>query len=158
VFMTASFDAGSVMVRVRRRHGVQAERVWDMHGRVELRVRPSGAHVRHRQENAGSSPASPDGKEVWSSDGKAAFEMGSYLLADGMFFALEAGPAPSASSTPTRRHTSWQAQGERAGRLGPDALGRQTGHPRPREDDRWMFAEIAGQTRALPCAQEALGS
>jgi outer membrane protein assembly factor BamB len=30
-----------------------------------------------------------DGKEVWNSDGKAAFGLGSFLLADGMFFALE---------------------------------------------------------------------
>ena len=30
-----------------------------------------------------------DGKEVWTSDGKAAFGLGSFLLADGMFFVLE---------------------------------------------------------------------
>ena len=29
------------------------------------------------------------GRVVWTSDGQAAFEMGSYLLADGMFFVLE---------------------------------------------------------------------
>ena len=30
-----------------------------------------------------------DGKEVWNSDGKAYFGLGSFLLADGMFFILE---------------------------------------------------------------------
>jgi outer membrane protein assembly factor BamB len=30
-----------------------------------------------------------DGKQVWDSDAKAAFELGSFLLADGMFFVLE---------------------------------------------------------------------
>ena len=30
-----------------------------------------------------------DGKEVWTSDGKASFGLGSFLLADGMFFVLE---------------------------------------------------------------------
>ena len=30
-----------------------------------------------------------DGKEVWTSDGKASFDLGSFLLADGMFFVLE---------------------------------------------------------------------
>jgi outer membrane protein assembly factor BamB len=30
-----------------------------------------------------------DGKEVWTSDGQASFELGSFLLADGMFFVLE---------------------------------------------------------------------
>jgi outer membrane protein assembly factor BamB len=30
-----------------------------------------------------------DGKEVWTSEGKASFGLGSFLLADGMFFALD---------------------------------------------------------------------
>jgi outer membrane protein assembly factor BamB len=30
-----------------------------------------------------------DAKPVWDSDGKASFELGSYLLADNMFFVLE---------------------------------------------------------------------
>jgi outer membrane protein assembly factor BamB len=30
-----------------------------------------------------------DGKEVWTSDAKATFGLGSFLLADGMFFALD---------------------------------------------------------------------
>src|SRR5260370_41935571 len=30
-----------------------------------------------------------DGKQVWSSEGKASFGLGSYLLADGMFFVLD---------------------------------------------------------------------
>ena len=31
----------------------------------------------------------PDGKQVWTSEGKASFELGSFLLADGMFLILE---------------------------------------------------------------------
>jgi len=30
-----------------------------------------------------------DGKEVWTSSGKASFGLGSFLMADGMFFALD---------------------------------------------------------------------
>jgi outer membrane protein assembly factor BamB len=30
-----------------------------------------------------------NGNEVWTSDGRASFELGSFLLADGMFFVLE---------------------------------------------------------------------
>jgi outer membrane protein assembly factor BamB len=30
-----------------------------------------------------------DGKEVWTSEGKASFGLGSFLLADGMFFVLD---------------------------------------------------------------------
>jgi outer membrane protein assembly factor BamB len=30
-----------------------------------------------------------DGKEVWTSEGKASFDLGSFLLADGMFFVLD---------------------------------------------------------------------
>jgi len=30
-----------------------------------------------------------DGKQVWTSDGKASFDLGSFLLADGMFFILD---------------------------------------------------------------------
>ena len=30
-----------------------------------------------------------EGKQVWTSAGKAAFELGGYILADGMFFVLE---------------------------------------------------------------------
>jgi outer membrane protein assembly factor BamB len=31
----------------------------------------------------------PDGKLVWTSDGHASFELGSFILADGMFLILE---------------------------------------------------------------------
>jgi outer membrane protein assembly factor BamB len=30
-----------------------------------------------------------DGKEVWTSEGKASFGLGSFMLADGMFFVLD---------------------------------------------------------------------
>ena len=96
VFMTASFDAGSVMVRVRRDGtGFKAERVWDMQlNEWNSEVHTPILHKGHmfavgKKKRGLFTCLTPDGKEVWSSDGKAAFELGSYLLADGMFFALE---------------------------------------------------------------------
>jgi outer membrane protein assembly factor BamB len=96
VFMTASFDAGSVMVRVRRDGtGFKAERLWDMqlnewNSEVHTPILYKGHLFAVGKKKRGLFTClTPDGKEVWSSDGKAAFELGSYLLADGMFFVLE---------------------------------------------------------------------
>jgi outer membrane protein assembly factor BamB len=96
VFMTASFDAGSVMVRVRRDGtGFKAERLWDMqlnewNSEVHTPILYKGHLFAVGKKKRGLFTClTPDGKEVWSSDGKAAFELGAYLLADGMFFVLE---------------------------------------------------------------------
>ena len=96
VFMTSSFDAGSVMVRVRRGNpAFRAEPVWDMqHNEWNSEVHTPILYKGHlfavgKKKRGLFTCLTPDGKEVWSSDGKAAFEMGSYLLADGMFFVLE---------------------------------------------------------------------
>jgi outer membrane protein assembly factor BamB len=96
VFMTASFDAGSVMVRVRREGaGFRVEPVWDMqhnewNSEVHTPILLKGHMFAVGKKKRGLFAClSFDGTEVWTSDGKAAFELGSYLLADGMFFVLE---------------------------------------------------------------------
>jgi outer membrane protein assembly factor BamB len=96
VFMTASFDAGSVMVRVRREGaGFKVEPVWDMqHNEWNSEVHTPILFKGHmfavgKKKRGLFTCLTFDGKEVWTSDGKAAFELGSYLLADGMFFVLE---------------------------------------------------------------------
>jgi hypothetical protein len=44
-----------------------------------------------------------NGKQVWTSDGKAAFELGSYLLADGLFFVLGKRDAATGADASGRR-------------------------------------------------------
>jgi outer membrane protein assembly factor BamB len=96
VFMTASFDAGSVMVRVRRAgEAFQTEIVWDMkknewNSEVHTPIVHKGHMFAVGKKRRGLFTCLDfDGKEVWTSDGKAAFGLGSFLLADGMFFVLE---------------------------------------------------------------------
>jgi len=96
VFMTASFDAGSVMVRVRRTGNTfQAETLWDMqknewNSEVHTPIVYKGLMFAVGKKRRGLFTClNFDGKEVWTSDGKAAFGLGSFLMADGMFFILE---------------------------------------------------------------------
>ena len=97
VFMTSLYNADSVMIRVKR----EGERV---HGREGVqpavdRVELGGPHAdpvtritcsRSARSSGGCSPAS-----TWTAsrsgrvEGKASFGLGSFLLADGMFFVLE---------------------------------------------------------------------
>jgi outer membrane protein assembly factor BamB len=96
VFMTASYDAGSVMVRVRPEgKGFRAESVWDMrmnewNSEVHTPILYKGHMFAVGKKKRGLFTClTLDGKEVWTSEGRAAFELGSFLLADGMFFVLE---------------------------------------------------------------------
>lgn len=96
VLMTASYDAGSVMVRVRPAgKGFRAESVWDMrmnewNSEVHTPIVYKGHMFAVGKKKRGLfSCLTFDGKEVWTSEGKASFELGSFLLADGMFFVLE---------------------------------------------------------------------
>jgi outer membrane protein assembly factor BamB len=96
VFMTASYDAGSVMVRVRQVGGAfRAEAVFDMkqnewNSEVHTPIVYKGHMFAVGKKRRGLFTClSFDGKEVWTSNGKAAFGLGSFLLADGMFFVLE---------------------------------------------------------------------
>ena len=96
VFMTGSYDAGSVMVRVRRKgDAFQAECVFDMknnewNSEVHTPIVYQGHLFAVGKKRRGLFTCLDfDGKQVWSSEGKATFGLGSFLLADGMFYVLE---------------------------------------------------------------------
>jgi outer membrane protein assembly factor BamB len=96
VFMTASYDAGSVMVRVRRSgEAFKAEAVFDMknnewNSEVHTPIVYKGHMFAVGKKKRGLFTClSLDGKEVWTSEGKASFGLGSFLMADGMFFVLD---------------------------------------------------------------------
>ena len=96
VFMTASYDAGSVMVRVRRAgDAFQAEPVFDFknnewNSEVHTPIVYQGRMFAVGKKKRGLFTClGLDGKEVWTSEGKASFGLGGFLLADGMFFAMD---------------------------------------------------------------------
>ncbi len=96
VFLTGSYDAGSVMVRVRRTgEAFKAEPVFDMkNNEWNSEVHTPIVHKGHmfavgKKKRGLFTCLSFDGKEVWTSEGKASFGLGSFLMADGMFFVLE---------------------------------------------------------------------
>ena len=96
VFMTGPYDAGSVMVRVKKvGTAFKAEGVFDFknnewNSEVHTPILYQGNFYGVGKKKRGLFTCmSPDGKPVWDSDGKAAFELGSFLLADGMFFVVE---------------------------------------------------------------------
>jgi outer membrane protein assembly factor BamB len=96
VFTTASYDSGSVMVRVRRAgDAFKAESVFDLqHNEWNSEVHTPIVYKGHmfavgKKKRGLFTCLGLDGKEVWTSDGKASFGLGSFLLADGMFFVLE---------------------------------------------------------------------
>ena len=98
VFMTASYDAGSVMVRVRRTgEAFKAEAVFDMknnewNSEVHTPIVYKGHLFAVGKKKRGLFTClSFDGKETWTSEGKASFGLGSFLLADGMFFVMDGG-------------------------------------------------------------------
>ncbi len=96
VFMTGSYDAGSVMVRVRNAGGsFKAEQVFDLknnewNSEVHTPIVWKGHMFAVGKKKRGLFTClSFDGKEVWTSEGKATFGLGSFLMADGMFLALD---------------------------------------------------------------------
>jgi outer membrane protein assembly factor BamB len=96
VFMTASYDAGCVMVRVRRTgDAFKAEGVFDMknnewNSEVHTPIVYKGHLFAVGKKKRGLFTClGPDGKEVWTSDGKASFGLGSFMMADGMFFVMD---------------------------------------------------------------------
>jgi outer membrane protein assembly factor BamB len=96
VFMTASYDAGSVMVRVKRTgEAFKAEAVFDMkNNEWNSEVHTPIVHKGHmfavgKKKRGLFTCLSFDGKEVWTSEGKASFGLGSFMMADGMFFVLD---------------------------------------------------------------------
>ena len=96
VFMTGSYDAGCVMVRVRRTgEAFKAEGIFDMknnewNSEVHTPIVYKGHMFAVGKKKRGLFTClSFDGKEVWTSEGKATFGLGSFMLADGMFLALD---------------------------------------------------------------------
>lgn len=96
VFITGPYDAGSVMVRVRRSgEAFQAEPVFDMkNNEWNSEVHTPILFGNHffavgKKKRGLFTCMNFDGQPVWDSQGKAAFELGGFLLADGMFFILE---------------------------------------------------------------------
>jgi outer membrane protein assembly factor BamB len=96
VFATGPYDSGSIMIRVRNQGGAfKTEPVFDMknnewNSEVHTPVISNGHFFAVGKKKRGLFTClNFDGKPVWDSEGKAAFELGSFLLADGMFFALE---------------------------------------------------------------------
>jgi outer membrane protein assembly factor BamB len=96
VFVTGPYDAGSTMIRVRQSGGkFQTDVTFDLKNNewsseVHTPIVFNGHLFAVGKKKRGLFTClSFDGKPVWDSDGKAAFELGSFLLADGMFFVLE---------------------------------------------------------------------
>ena len=94
--MTASYDAGSVMVRVRRTgEAFKAEAVFDMknnewNSEVHTPIVYQGHLFAVGKKKRGLFTClSLDGNPVWTSEGKASFGLGSFLMADGLFFVLD---------------------------------------------------------------------
>jgi outer membrane protein assembly factor BamB len=96
VFMTGSYDAGSVMVRVKKTGSDwSVTPVFDMtnnewNSEVHTPILYKGLMFAVGKKKRGLFAClSFDGKEVWTSEGKAAFGLGGFILADGMFFVVE---------------------------------------------------------------------
>ncbi len=96
VFMTAGYDAGSIMLRVKaagETFGTEplfelTSAQWnsDVHTPVLYQGHMFGISAKGRGL---FTCLDLDGKVVWNSEGQAFFGLGSFLLADGMFFVLE---------------------------------------------------------------------
>jgi outer membrane protein assembly factor BamB len=96
VFMTGSYDAGSVMVRIKKTGSTwDAASIFDMknnewNSEVHTPIVYKGLMFAVGKKRRGLFTClSFDGKEVWTSEGKASFGLGGYMLADGMFFVME---------------------------------------------------------------------
>ena len=96
VFMTAGYDAGSVMVGVKKAsEDFKTEALFDWTSEQwNSEVHTPILFEKHmfavgRKNRGLFTCLDLDGKEVWRSEGKAFFGLGSYILADGMFFVLE---------------------------------------------------------------------
>jgi outer membrane protein assembly factor BamB len=96
VFATGPYESGSIMIRVRNKDGVfETETVFDHDGSMWNSETHTPILYKDHMFAVGKKKRGLftcldlDGNEVWSSDGKAYFDLGSFLLADGKFFLLE---------------------------------------------------------------------
>jgi len=96
IFLTSCYEAGTVMIRVKR-DGDQfsAEEVFRLTGAEwNSEVHTPILHENHlfavgKKKRGLFTCLDLDGKIVWTSAGKASFGLGSYMLVDGMFLILE---------------------------------------------------------------------
>jgi len=96
IFLTSCYEAETVMIRVKR-EGEQftAEKQfsypsseWNSEVHTPIFYKDHLFAVGKKQRGLFTC-LNLDGKQVWTSEGKASFGLGSYLLAEGMFFVLE---------------------------------------------------------------------
>lgn len=96
VYVTGPYDSGGAMFRVKKTaQGFATERVF-VHAPDEWNseVQTPVLFQKHlfavgKKKRGLFTCVDLDGKQVWTSDGRASFELGSFLLADGMFLVLE---------------------------------------------------------------------
>jgi outer membrane protein assembly factor BamB len=96
VFLTAGYEAGSAMFRVEKDgRGFNAEKIFELGSSTwNSEVHTPIVYKNHlfavgKKKRGLFTCLSKEGEMVWTSSGKAAFGLGSFLLADGMFFILE---------------------------------------------------------------------
>ena len=96
VLITAGYDAGGAILGIRRDgESWAADEVVALPPKIwNSEIHTPIFHDDHifsigRSRRGLFTTLDDQGRVVWTSDGQAAFEMGSYLLADGMFFVLE---------------------------------------------------------------------
>lgn len=92
IFNTGSYDAGSVMLKVAANKPAPTfdmqQNEWNSEVHTPILYKGHMFAVGKKKRGLFTC-LNLEGKEVWSSDGKASFDLGSYLLADGMFFVME---------------------------------------------------------------------
>ena len=96
VFLTAGYDAGSVMIRVRRDgEAFAVEELFRLStSEWNSEVQTPIVHEGHifgvgKRRRGLFTCLDLDGKVVWNSTGEASFELGGFILADGVFLAME---------------------------------------------------------------------
>ncbi len=96
VFLTAAYDSGSLMIRVRRDgEGFAAEELFRLStAQWNSEVQTPIVHDGHlfavgKQRRGLFSCLDFDGEIVWTSAGESSFELGGFLFADDMFLVLE---------------------------------------------------------------------
>jgi outer membrane protein assembly factor BamB len=96
VFVTAAYDSGGAMFRVKRNGEefsteeifVHPANEWNSEVQTPILFKDHIFAVGKKKRGLFTS-LDLDGKQVWTSDGQAYFGLGSFILADGMFFILE---------------------------------------------------------------------
>jgi len=96
VYVTGAYDAGGAMFRVKKGPGgftteeifVHTPQEWNSEVQTPILFQNHMFAV-GKQKRGLFTCVDLDGKQVWTSAGKASFELGSFMLVDGMFLILE---------------------------------------------------------------------